>query len=115
MASSLIEEAIVVGEGRKYLTVLIGPSEKARGMSERDRDAALAAWINEVNSGLARPLQLKKFRVLPRALSVAEGELTLKGTIRRSAVLASFSDLANEMYDAGEQGEIARQARFDGI
>jgi long-chain acyl-CoA synthetase len=113
-ASPLIDDAIVVGEGRKYLTVLVGVSEAARAMPTVDRDAALATWINEVNSELSRPLQLKKFRILPRPLSAADGELTLKGTIRRSAILGSFSDLVAEMYDAGEQGEIARQARFAG-
>jgi long-chain acyl-CoA synthetase len=113
-ASPLIDEAIVVGEGRKYLTVLVGVSAEARAMPTADRDAALATWIDEVNSELSRPLQLKKFRVLPRLLSAADGELTLKGTIRRSAILASFRDLVDEMYDAGEQGEIARQARFAG-
>ncbi|WP_234816956.1 MULTISPECIES: AMP-dependent synthetase/ligase [Mycolicibacterium] len=113
-ASPHIDEAIVVGEGRKYLTVLVGPSEEARAMTTAERDAVLTAWIDEVNSELSRPLQLKKFRVLPRLLSAAEGELTLKGTIRRSAILASFSDLVDDMYDVGEQGEIARQARFTG-
>ncbi|MEE6193106.1 AMP-dependent synthetase/ligase [Mycolicibacterium sp. 120320] len=111
-ASPLIDEAIVVGEGRKYLTVLVGVSEEARAMTTADRDASVAAWINEVNSELSRPLQLKKFRILPRPLSAVDGELTLKGTIRRSAILASFRDLVDAMYDAGEQGEIARQARF---
>ncbi|MFV8264672.1 AMP-dependent synthetase/ligase [Mycolicibacterium peregrinum] len=113
-ASPLIDEAIVVGEGRKYLTVLIGVSAEARAMPTADRDAALATWIDEVNSELSRPLQLKKFRILPRLLSAVDGELTLKGTIRRSAILASFRDLVDEMYDAGEQGQIARQARFAG-
>ncbi|WP_234792707.1 AMP-dependent synthetase/ligase [Mycolicibacterium fortuitum] len=113
-ASPLIDEAIVVGEGRKYLTVLVGVSAETRTLLTADRDAALATWIDEVNSELSRPLQLKKFRVLPRPLSAADGELTLKGTIRRSAILASFRDLVDEMYDAGEQGEIARQARFAG-
>ncbi len=113
-ASPLIDEAIVVGEGRKYLTVLVGASEQARAMAAVDRDTALAKWIDEVNTELSRPLQLKKFRVLPRPISAADGELTLKGTIRRSAILASFRDLVDEMYDSGEQGEIARQARFAG-
>ncbi len=113
-ASPLIDEAIVVGEGRKYLTVLVGASEQARAMTAVDRDTALAKWIDEVNTELSRPLQLKKFRVLPRPISASDGELTLKGTIRRSAILASFRDLVDEMYDSGEQGEIARQARFAG-
>lgn len=110
--SSLIEEAIVVGEGRKYLTVLLSVSDEAQAMASYERDAALTRWIDEVNGELARPLQLKKFRVLPRALSAAAGELTAKATIRRSNVLASFTDLVDEMYDVGEQDQIARQTRL---
>lgn len=45
-------------------------------------------------------------------LSTAAGELTAKGTIRRAAILAAFGDLVDEMYDAGDLDEIARQARF---
>jgi long-chain acyl-CoA synthetase len=111
-ASPLIDEAIVVGEGRKYLTVLLSVSDETQAMTPHERDAALTRWIDEVNSELARPLQLKKFRILPRALSAAAGELTAKATIRRSNILASFTDLVDDMYDVGEQDEIARQARF---
>lgn len=110
--SPLIDEAIVVGEGRKYLTVLLCVSGDARAITAPEREAALTAWIDEVNSELARPLQLKKFRVLPRALSADDGELTAKATVRRAGVLASFSDLIDDMYDANEHLEIARQVRL---
>lgn len=111
-ASPLIDEAIVVGEGRKYLAVLLCVSDVARAMTPHERDDALTGWIDEVNSELARPLQLKTYRILPRALSPAAGELTPKATIRRSNILASFADFVDDMYDAGEQDEIVRQARF---
>ncbi|WP_243636700.1 AMP-binding protein [Rhodococcus sp. Eu-32] len=111
-ASSLIEEAIVVGEGRKYLTVLLSVSDEAQLMAPRERDAALTNWIDEVNTELSRPLQLKKFKILPRALSAAAGELTAKATIRRAAILESFAELIDELYDGDEQNEIARQARY---
>jgi long-chain acyl-CoA synthetase len=111
-ASSLIDEAIVVGEGRKYLTVLLSVSDTANAMASHERTAALTDWIEEVNAELARPLQLKKFRVLPRALTSEMGELTLKGTIRRANVLNSFKALVDEMYDDDEQLQIARQARL---
>lgn len=113
-ASPLVDEAIVVGEGRKYLTVLLSVSEDATSMPAPSRHAALSAWIEEVNSELARPLQLKNFRVLPRALSADLGELTPKSTIRRSIVLASFADLVDEMYEARDQDQIAGQARLSG-
>ena len=111
-ASPLIDEAIVVGEGRKYLTVLLAISEQAQAMAPPERDDALTRWIDQVNAELARPLQLKKFRILPRPLSAAAGELTAKATIRRANILDSFTDLVDAMYDGGEGDEIARQARF---
>ncbi|GAS98266.1 AMP-binding enzyme family protein [Mycolicibacterium canariasense] len=113
-ASPLIDEAIVVGEGRKYLTVLLSISDDARSLPAPEQRAALNAWVQEVNAELARPLQLKDFRVLPRALSAELGELTLKSTIRRGVVLASFADLVDEMYTAREQDQISSQARLSG-
>ncbi len=113
-ASPLIDDAIVVGDGRKYLSVLLCVSHEAKRLTARDRDHALSAWLEEVNAELARPCQLKKYRVLPRELSAAAGELTAKGTIRRAAILAAFSDLVDEMYDAGDLDAIAREARYAG-
>lgn len=110
-ASDLVDEAIMVGDGRKYFTVLIAVSEPARAMPEQELERALAEVVAEVNSGLSRPLQLKSFRVLPRALSAAEGELTVKGTLRRAGVMASFGSLVDEMYDGEDQDAIASQIR----
>lgn len=113
-ASPLIDDAIVVGDGRKYLSVLLCVSQEAERLTARDRDHAVSVWLEEVNAELSRPCQLKKYRVLPRALSAAAGELTAKGTIRRAAILAAFSDLVDEMYDAADLDAIAREARYPG-
>lgn len=111
-ASPLIDEAIVVGDGRKYLSVLLSISRDAAELTARDRDEAVTAWLNEVNGEFSRPYQLKKYRVLPRELSVAAGELTAKGTIRRAAILDAFGELIDEMYDSGDLDAIAREARY---
>jgi long-chain acyl-CoA synthetase len=112
--SPLIEEAVVVGDGRKYLTVLIWPTEKGSRLDKDVLQEGLRAWIEDLNTGLARPLQLKDYRIAPRALSAGAGELTAKGTIRRAAVLTSFSALVDEMYNAAEHNEFAGQARLQG-
>lgn len=111
-AGPLVDEAIVVGDGRKYLSVLLSVSQEARKLTARELDDAVCAWLGEVNAELSRPYQLKKYRILPRELSLAAGELTAKGTIRRAAILAAFGDLVDEMYDAGDLDAIAREARY---
>ena len=113
-ANPLIEEAVVVGDGRNYLTVLIWPTETAGRLDSDALHQGLQAWIDKLNADLARPLQLKDFRIAPRALSPGAGELTSKGTIRRPAVLKSFSALVDEMYSAAEHNEFADQARLQG-
>lgn len=111
-ANPFIEEALVVGDGRKYLTALIWPSEKGASLDRGALQESLRAWIEEHNKDFARPLQIKDFRIAPRAL--VEGELTAKGTIRRAPVITAFSALVDEMYSAAEHDEFARQAGLQG-
>lgn len=109
-AHPLIDEAVVVGEGRKYLTVLIWPSDKSKELAPEALAEDIGSWIAEVNSELARPLQLKQFRIPPRALSIEESELTLKGTIRRAGILKSFAALVDEMYADSGRDDLTRHA-----
>lgn len=113
-ASSLVEEAVVVGDGRKYLTALIWPTENGSKLDRETLHEALRKQIDDINAELARPLQLKDFRIASRPLSPGAGELTAKGTIRRATVLSSFSALVDEMYDSAEYKEFADQARLQG-
>lgn len=113
-ASSLVEEAVVVGDGRKYLTVLIWPTENGSKLDWEALHEGLRKQIEGINAELARPLQLKDFRIAPRPLSPGAGELTAKGTIRRAAVLTAFSAVVDEMYDSAEHNEFADQARLQG-
>ncbi|WP_116204714.1 AMP-dependent synthetase/ligase [Amycolatopsis circi] len=105
--SSLIEEAIVVGDGRKYLTVLIEPSAAAGTESA----GQLRAELDRVNADLARVEQLKDFRVLPRALEASRGERTANGKVKRAVVVGSFAGLIDEMYGVGDDAAIADHVR----
>ncbi|KUL44660.1 hypothetical protein ADL28_39780 [Streptomyces violaceusniger] len=109
--SSLINEAIVVGDARKYLTVLIEPNTPADGQSAEAVAELLRAEVARVNADLSRVQQLKDFRVLPRSLQVEHGERTANGKIKRNAVVRSFAALIDEMYGANEDAAIANHVR----
>jgi long-chain acyl-CoA synthetase len=112
--SPYIREAIVIGDRRAFLTALIGveldtvgewatrrriPYTTYRDLSERDEVRALVQGVvNEVNANLARPEQIKDFRLLPKELDHEDGELTATQKVKRSAVERIFGDLITDLY-----------------
>ena len=112
--SPFIKEAMVIGDGRKYLTALIGiefdvvgdwalrrqiPYTTYRDLSEKPEVVELIQKvINETNEKFARVEQIKKFRMIPKELDHEDGELTATQKIKRSAMEDMFGDLVEEMY-----------------
>jgi len=98
-AAPAIGEAIVIGDGRPYLTVLIGIDHTAvTGLAEEEVLQRVRSTIDSVNADLAQPAQIKDFRVLPRELDPLAGEVTAMLKARRSVVMSAFADLVGEMY-----------------
>ncbi len=84
-----VSEAVLIGENRPYCTALL--------WTEGDIPD-LETLIEEVNAGLSHPEQIRKFKVIPRALSIAEGELTPNLKVKRGAVEEHFAKEIEEMY-----------------
>ena len=113
-ASPYIKEAIVIGDGRKYLTALIGieldtvghwaqtrklPYTTYRDLGEKKEVLALVQSIlDEVNERFARVEQVKKFTMLPKELDHEDGELTATQKVKRKAIATMFADLVEGMY-----------------
>ncbi len=113
-AHPLIGQAIVIGDGRRYLTALIALDEAAAehwaGMHGKgavgiealghdpDLNADLEVAVREVNERHAHVEQIRKWRVLPGALTIAAGELTPTLKVKRNVVNERFADLITEMY-----------------
>jgi long-chain acyl-CoA synthetase len=113
-ASPFIREAIVVGDGRKFLTALIGieldtvgewAQRRQLGYSTyRDLSAKpevvelVAGVVDAVNANLAPVEQVKAFRLLPKELDHEDGELTATQKVKRSAISQMFEDTVVEMY-----------------
>ena len=125
-ASPYVKEALVVGDGRKYLTALIGIEldtvgewaqrqrlgySTLRDLTEKPEVVELVkSVVDDVNSRFASVEQVKAFRLLPKELDHEDGELTATQKLKRAAVVASFSDLVESMYDGNGNGTTGGQA-----
>ncbi|WP_106090845.1 AMP-dependent synthetase/ligase [Enhygromyxa salina] len=107
----LINEAVVIGDRRKYLSALLtlDPDQasawaKQRGVAVEDLPtsdelrAELQAHVDELNQEFARVEQIKKFTVLPRNLTQEQGELTPTLKVRRKQVHEHFAAEIEAMY-----------------
>lgn len=113
-ASRYISEAVIIGEGRHYLTALIeldadtvGDYFQKQGIAYTTlRDLAgntvtrclLQGEIDSVNATLARVETVKKFAIIPRDLSHDDGELTATRKVKRAYMESQFRELIDEMY-----------------
>lgn len=89
--SPRIAEAIVVGDGRKFASVLIAP---AKGATSEE----IAREVERVNEGLAQFEKLKKFALIPNDLSIENGHLTPTLKVKRRKVAERYRDLIDGLY-----------------
>ncbi|MDW8361152.1 MAG: long-chain fatty acid--CoA ligase [Myxococcales bacterium] len=103
----LVNEAVVIGDRRKYLTALVtlDPEAcKARGidMARANDDPAVRAeiqrQIDRANEELARVEQIKKFTILPRNFGIDTGELTPTLKVKRNKVAEIWAREIEAMY-----------------
>ncbi|MBM9458490.1 AMP-binding protein [Nocardioides sp. zg-536] len=113
-ASPYIKEAVVIGDGRRYLTALIGIELDTvgawaqqrrlgfttyRDLAEKEEVRALVQGVvDEVNARHNPVEQIKHFRMLPKELDHEDGELTATQKVKRAAIDRAFGDLVESMY-----------------
>ena len=113
-SNPVIGQAVVVGDGRRYLTALLALDDAGAELwaREHNKDAVglealagdpdlqsfLTQAVDEVNSRHSHVENIRKWRVLPRSLTVAGGELTPTLKVRRAAVNERYADLIADMY-----------------
>jgi len=112
--SPFIKEAMVIGDGKPYLTALIGieldtvgnwavrndvPYTTYRDLSEKQEIIDLVSRaVDETNERFARVENIRKFRLIPKELDHEDGELTATQKLKRSAMMDMFGDLVESMY-----------------
>ena len=113
-ASPFIREAIVIGDGRKFLTALIGIELDTVGEWAQRRQLGYSTYrdlsakpevvelvsgvVDAVNANLSQVERIKAFRLLPKELDHEDGELTATQKVKRSAISQMFEDTVGEMY-----------------
>ncbi|MDW6018833.1 long-chain fatty acid--CoA ligase [Vibrio plantisponsor] len=109
-----IEQIAVIADTRKFVSALIVPcfdalEEHAKELNIKYHDRLellknsevlemFEKRINELQHGLAKFEQVKKFKLLPKAFSMDEGELTPTQKLRRKVINTRYQDEIEEMY-----------------
>ncbi len=110
----LIEQCVVVGDRRPYITALIALDPEALELWKSEHhlspsatvtdlyeDASLRAAVqdavDEVNQEVSRPERIKRFRIVPSYFTVGD-QLTPTQKTRRQYVLKQFADDVEALY-----------------
>ncbi len=112
--SPYVNDAVVIGDKRKFLTCLMMIDEENVVKYAQDnkvqfstyRDLTMSPEINDlisrevkkVNDTLSRVEQVKKFTILPKKLYEEDGEVTPTMKIKRKFINEAFKDLIDAMY-----------------
>lgn len=117
--NSLIGSAVVLGDRRKFASVIISPNfplleewARANAVSFSSRQQLIAdpkiiglyaAIVAEVNRGLARYETLKKILLVADEFTVNDGTLTPTFKLRRKAVEERYRKEIDELYSDAEE------------
>jgi len=113
-ANSFIAEAAVLGDRRKFPSVLLAPqfaeleawaqengvrySSRSELVRDRKVQELYEGIVHDLNHSLAKFEQLKKVLLIPDEFSIASGELTPSMKLKRRAVEKKYADQINALY-----------------
>jgi long-chain acyl-CoA synthetase len=92
-----ISQALVIGDRRPYLTALV-TLDAETDLSPEAARPRVQEIVDEVNAGLSRYEQIKRFAILPRDFSMAEGELTPTLKLKRRVCEKHFAAEIEALY-----------------
>lgn len=115
--SPYIKEAVVIGDGRKFLSSLIGIERDSvgdwamrkgigfttyRDLTERPEVRELVEQeVRRVNQEYSSVEQVKKFELIPKELEHEDGELTATQKVKRKVLEERYAGLVESIYKGG--------------
>ncbi|HHO54891.1 MAG TPA: long-chain fatty acid--CoA ligase [Trueperaceae bacterium] len=113
-SSIFINDAVVIGDQRKYLTALLVLDEDNISQWAAEQQISYTTYsdlatnpdvyklieadVQKTNSQLARVETIKKFAILPKRLYYEDGEVTATLKVKRSSISKKYSDLIESLY-----------------
>ncbi len=114
-----IEQAVLIGDGRKYLSALIVPNfvelsswARSEGLAFDSNDELISrpdvikffeTRIENSMKDYARVEQIRKFRLLPDNFSIDGGELTPTLKLKRMQIYQKYSNTIESLYPGEER------------
>jgi len=115
--STYINDAVIIGDNRKFITALIMIDEENVVKYAQDNKIQFSTYkdltqdpdimkligkeVDKVNAGLSRVEEIKKFTILPKRLYEEDGEVTPTMKVKRKSINEQFADLIEAMYKRG--------------
>jgi long-chain acyl-CoA synthetase len=117
--SPYINDAIVIGDRKKYLVALIAIDEENVIKFAQDNKIQFGTYasltqalevkqliqreVDKVNKTLANVEQLKKFTIIPKRLYEEDGEVTPTMKVKRKFINETYKDIIEKMYKSGAE------------
>lgn len=111
-----IDQVVIIGDGRKYVSALVVPNMDEikifavkhkidyKDTNELVNNAELHKMLEDRINGYQKDMasyeQIKRFVILPREFSMANGELTNTLKVRRAVINKRYAPLIDAMYAA---------------
>ncbi len=112
--SPYINDAVVIGDGRKYLTAIIVIDDENVIKFAQDHKVQYTTFasmtrapevieliqqeVDKVNRQVARVENIRKFKILDKKLYTEDGEVTPTMKVKRKAINEQFADVIEAMY-----------------
>ena len=119
--SPYIEQSVVIGDKRNFISALIVPSfeaienylkEQGKPMAgneaiakDPDVNALIRQEVAAAMESFSNYERVKEFCLLPRLFTLDNGELTPTLKVVRKVVLANFSDTVDQIYSKSKESD----------
>lgn len=115
--SSYINDAVVIGDRKKYLVALVAIDEENVIKYAQNHKIQFGTYgsltqapeikqliqteVDRVNKSLAQVEQVKKFAIIPKKLYEEDGEVTPTMKVKRKSINEAYKDIIEKMYKSG--------------